>query len=134
VCSRDVLNGLIDWIRPSNHADPVEQVDELEKDEDVLRTSAGDVNGGDRMLQLEPDDERRLGQVCVCQPLCDVGRDVELQCMRFSNGRRQRPSRSKVERPVRHDAHRQAEIILEDSDERTAHPEETKRASSQTPD
>jgi hypothetical protein len=32
------------------------------------------------------------------------------------------------------DAHRQAEIILEDSDERTAHPEETKRASSQTPD
>lgn len=32
------------------------------------------------------------------------------------------------------DAHRQAEIILEDSDERTAHPEETKLASSQTPD
>jgi len=32
------------------------------------------------------------------------------------------------------DAHRQAEIILEDSDDRTAHPEETKRASSQTPD
>jgi hypothetical protein len=29
---------------------------------------------------------------------------------------------------------RQAEIILEDSDERTEHPEETKRASSQTPD
>ncbi|MDT4956511.1 MAG: hypothetical protein QOD31_310 [Pseudonocardiales bacterium] len=32
------------------------------------------------------------------------------------------------------DAHRQAEIILEDSDDRTAHPEETKRASPQTPD
>jgi hypothetical protein len=32
------------------------------------------------------------------------------------------------------DAHRQAEIILEDSDERIAHPEQTKRASSQTPD
>jgi hypothetical protein len=32
------------------------------------------------------------------------------------------------------DAHRQAEIILEDSDERTAHPEATKRASTQTPD
>jgi hypothetical protein len=32
------------------------------------------------------------------------------------------------------DPHRQAEIILEDSDERTAHPEQTKRASSQTPD
>ena len=32
------------------------------------------------------------------------------------------------------DAHRQAEVILEDSDERTAHPEETKHASSQTPD
>jgi hypothetical protein len=32
------------------------------------------------------------------------------------------------------DAHRQAEIILEDSDERTAHPERAKRASSQTPD
>jgi hypothetical protein len=32
------------------------------------------------------------------------------------------------------DAHRQAEIILEDSDERTEHPEETKRRSTQTPD
>jgi len=32
------------------------------------------------------------------------------------------------------DPHRQAEIILEDSDERTAHPEKTKHASSQTPD
>jgi hypothetical protein len=32
------------------------------------------------------------------------------------------------------DAHRQAEVILEDSDERTEHPERTKRASSQTPD
>ncbi|MEP7020369.1 MAG: hypothetical protein ABI808_06945 [Pseudonocardiales bacterium] len=32
------------------------------------------------------------------------------------------------------DPRRQAEIILEESDERTAHPEETKRASSQTPD
>jgi hypothetical protein len=31
-------------------------------------------------------------------------------------------------------AHNQAEIILEDSDERTAHPEQTKHASSQTPD
>jgi hypothetical protein len=32
------------------------------------------------------------------------------------------------------DPRRQAEIILEDSDERTEHPEETKYASSQTPD
>ncbi len=32
------------------------------------------------------------------------------------------------------DARRQAEIILEDSDARTEHPEETKRASHQTPD
>lgn len=32
------------------------------------------------------------------------------------------------------DPHRQAEIVLEDSDERTAHPEQTKRTSSQTPD
>jgi hypothetical protein len=32
------------------------------------------------------------------------------------------------------DARRQAEIILEDSDERTAHPEQTKRDSTQTPD
>lgn len=32
------------------------------------------------------------------------------------------------------DPHRQAEIILEDSDERTEHPEETKHQSSQTPD
>ncbi|MDP9093588.1 MAG: hypothetical protein M3N95_11815 [Actinomycetota bacterium] len=32
------------------------------------------------------------------------------------------------------DARAQAEIILEDSDERTAHPEQTQRASSQTPD
>jgi hypothetical protein len=32
------------------------------------------------------------------------------------------------------DPHRQAEIILEDSDERTSHPEQTKRASAQTPD
>jgi DNA-binding HxlR family transcriptional regulator len=31
-------------------------------------------------------------------------------------------------------AHRQAEIILEDSDERTEHPEQTKRDSTQTPD
>jgi hypothetical protein len=32
------------------------------------------------------------------------------------------------------DPHRQAEVILEDSDERVAHPEQTKHASSQTPD
>lgn len=32
------------------------------------------------------------------------------------------------------DPHRQAEIILEDSDERTEHPEQTKRDSAQTPD
>ncbi len=32
------------------------------------------------------------------------------------------------------DARRQAEIILEDSDERTEHPEQTKRDSTQTPD
>ena len=32
------------------------------------------------------------------------------------------------------DPHRQAEIILEDSDARTAWPEETKEASTQTPD
>jgi hypothetical protein len=32
------------------------------------------------------------------------------------------------------DARRQAEIILEDSDARTEHPEETKRESTQTPD
>jgi hypothetical protein len=32
------------------------------------------------------------------------------------------------------DPHRQAEIILEDSDDRTEHPEETKHASTQTPD
>jgi hypothetical protein len=32
------------------------------------------------------------------------------------------------------DPHRQAEIILEDSDERTEHPERARRASSQTPD
>lgn len=32
------------------------------------------------------------------------------------------------------DPERQAEIILEDSDERTEHPEETKRRSTQTPD
>jgi hypothetical protein len=32
------------------------------------------------------------------------------------------------------DARRQAEIILEDSDARTEHPEETKRESPQTPD
>jgi hypothetical protein len=32
------------------------------------------------------------------------------------------------------DPHRQAEVILEDSDERTEHPEETKHASTQTPD
>lgn len=31
------------------------------------------------------------------------------------------------------DPHRQAEIILEDSDERTEHREETKHESSQTP-
>jgi hypothetical protein len=31
------------------------------------------------------------------------------------------------------DPERQAEIILEDSDERTEHPEETRDASSQTP-
>jgi hypothetical protein len=29
---------------------------------------------------------------------------------------------------------RQAQVILEDSDERTEHPEETKRRSAQTPD
>lgn len=32
------------------------------------------------------------------------------------------------------DSHRQAEIILEDSDARTEHPEQTKRDSTQTPD
>jgi hypothetical protein len=32
------------------------------------------------------------------------------------------------------DARRQAEIILTDSDERTRHPEQTKRESTQTPD
>jgi hypothetical protein len=32
------------------------------------------------------------------------------------------------------DPERQAEVILEDSDERTAEPEETKRRSVQTPD
>jgi hypothetical protein len=32
------------------------------------------------------------------------------------------------------DPRRQAEIILEDSDERTEHPEQTKRESTQTPD
>jgi hypothetical protein len=32
------------------------------------------------------------------------------------------------------DPERQAEVILEDSDERTAQPEETKRRSTQTPD
>jgi hypothetical protein len=32
------------------------------------------------------------------------------------------------------DPQRQAEVILEDSDERTAQPEETKRRSTQTPD
>jgi hypothetical protein len=32
------------------------------------------------------------------------------------------------------DPHRQAEIILEDSDARTEHPEQTKHDSSQTPD
>lgn len=32
------------------------------------------------------------------------------------------------------DPRRQAEIILQDSDERTEHPEETRDASSQTPD
>jgi hypothetical protein len=32
------------------------------------------------------------------------------------------------------DPHRQAEVILSDSDERTEHPEETKRSSTQTPD
>ena len=32
------------------------------------------------------------------------------------------------------DPHRQAEIILEDSDERTEHPARTKRDSTQTPD
>jgi len=32
------------------------------------------------------------------------------------------------------DPHRQAEIILEDSDERTEHPEETKQESSQMRD
>jgi hypothetical protein len=31
------------------------------------------------------------------------------------------------------DPERQAEVILEDSDERTEHPEETKRHSTQTP-
>ena len=32
------------------------------------------------------------------------------------------------------DPHRQAEVLLEDSDERTEHPEETKARSTQTPD
>jgi hypothetical protein len=32
------------------------------------------------------------------------------------------------------DAQAQAEVILEDSDERTAHPEQTKLSSPQTPD
>ncbi|MDQ2837403.1 MAG: hypothetical protein M3Y42_12315 [Actinomycetota bacterium] len=32
------------------------------------------------------------------------------------------------------DPRRQAEIILQDSDERTEHPEQTQRESSQTPD
>jgi hypothetical protein len=32
------------------------------------------------------------------------------------------------------DPARQAEVILEDSDERTEHPEQTKHASTQTPD
>jgi hypothetical protein len=32
------------------------------------------------------------------------------------------------------DPQRQAEVILEDSDKRTAEPEETKRRSTQTPD
>jgi hypothetical protein len=32
------------------------------------------------------------------------------------------------------DPTRQAEVILEDSDERVEHPEDTKRASTQTPD
>ena len=32
------------------------------------------------------------------------------------------------------DPHRQAEVVLEDSDERTEHPEQTKRESTQTPD
>ena len=32
------------------------------------------------------------------------------------------------------DPHRQAEVILEDSDARTEHPEQTLRDSSQTPD
>ena len=32
------------------------------------------------------------------------------------------------------DPHRQAEVILEDSDDRVDHPEQTKHASTQTPD
>lgn len=32
------------------------------------------------------------------------------------------------------DPHRQAEVVLQDSDERTEHPEQTKRDSTQTPD
>lgn len=32
------------------------------------------------------------------------------------------------------DPQREAEIVLEDSDERTEHPEQTKRQSTQTPD
>jgi hypothetical protein len=32
------------------------------------------------------------------------------------------------------DPHRQAEVVLEDSDERTAHPEQTEHESAQTPD
>lgn len=32
------------------------------------------------------------------------------------------------------DPHRQAQIVLEDSDERTERPEQTKRESTQTPD
>lgn len=38
VSARDVLDRLVDRIRSSNHADPVEQVDELGKNEDALQT------------------------------------------------------------------------------------------------
>ncbi|MDT4922754.1 MAG: hypothetical protein QOG01_467 [Pseudonocardiales bacterium] len=38
------------------------------------------------------------------------------------------------ERAGSDDPELQAEVILEDSDERTEHPEETKRRSTQTPD
>ena len=99
---------LIDRIRPSNRPDPVQKVDELEKDEDVLRPSAGDIDGSDGVLQLEPDDKRRLRQVCIRQASRDVRRDVKAERMRFANGLRQGLRRAELERPVRRHAHRQA--------------------------